>query len=137
MVSDVDPTDLDHAPGACPGSSCFELLGRKWTAYLVWALIEGPRRFGELRDLTPGLTDRMLAVRLRSLESARVLTRHQYPVIPVRVEYALTERGRDLAPVILEMERWGQRWGGACAPAEVAERDDPAMVLAPVKSLRP
>jgi DNA-binding HxlR family transcriptional regulator len=88
------------------------LLGRKWTAYLVWALIDGPRRFGELRELAPGLTDRMLTVRLRWLEAAHILTRQQYAEIPVRVEYTLTDRGRDLAPVILEMERWGQRWGG-------------------------
>lgn len=99
-----------HPPGDCPGAACFELLGRKWTAYLIWALIEGPRRFGELRELTPGLTDRMLTVRLRSLEAAGIVTRHQYPEIPVRVEYALTERGRGLAPVIIEMERWGSRW---------------------------
>jgi len=100
-----------HPPGECPGATCFELLGRKWTAYLVWALLERPRRFGELRDLTPGLTDRMLTVRLRSLEAAGIVTRRQYPEIPVRVEYALTERGRDLASVIVEMERWGRRWG--------------------------
>lgn len=99
-------------PEACPGAACFELLGRKWTAYLVWALIERPRRFGELRNLTPGLTDRMLTVRLRSLEAAGIVTRHQYAEIPVRVEYALTDRGRDLAPVIVEMERWGRRWAG-------------------------
>jgi DNA-binding HxlR family transcriptional regulator len=107
---------------ACPGAACFELLGRKWTAYLVWALIERPRRFGELRDLTPGLTDRMLTVRLRSLEAAGIVTRQQYPEIPVRVEYTLTDRGRDLAPVILEMERWGQRWGGPHPLARAADR---------------
>lgn len=100
-----------HSPGDCPGATCFELLGRKWTAYLIWALIERHRRFGELRDLAPGLTDRMLAVRLRSLEAAGIISRRQYPEIPVRVEYALTERGRDLASVIVEMERWGRRWG--------------------------
>lgn len=107
-------------PDACPGAACFELLGRKWTAYLVWALIERPRRFGELRDLTPGLTDRMLTVRLRSLEAAGIVTRRQYAEIPVRVEYTLTDRGRDLAPVILEMEQWGRRWGGRESPDEAA-----------------
>lgn len=120
-----DPnTATKHSPDACPGAACFELLGRKWTGYLVWALIERPRRFGELRDLTPGLTDRMLTVRLRSLEAAGIVTRHQYPEIPVRVEYALTDRGRDLAPVILEMERWGQRWGDAFPAADGAEPAD-------------
>jgi len=106
----VPGIEVKHSPGDCPGASCFELLGRKWTAYLIWALIERPRRFGELRDLTPGLTERMLTVRLRSLEAAGIVSRRQYPEIPVRVEYALTDQGRDLAPVILEMERWGRRW---------------------------
>lgn len=126
MISDVDPAELDRPHGACPGASCFELLGRKWTAYVIWALIERPRRFGELRELTPGLTDRMLSVRLRSLESAGILTRRQYPVIPVRVEYALTDRGRELAPVIVEMERWGRRWGEVAATPGVADADEPA-----------
>lgn len=112
-------TKSSHPPGSCPGASCFELLGRKWTAYLIWALIEGPRRFGELREHTPGLTDRMLTVRLRSLEAAGIVTRRQYAEIPVRVEYALTERGRGLAPVIVEMERWGERWSGAASGLSV------------------
>ncbi len=95
---------------ACPGAEAFELLGRKWTAYLVWALFPGPKRFGELRSMTPRLTDRMLTVRLRSLEAAGILTRRQFAEIPVRVEYELTDRGRDLEPIIVEMERWGRRW---------------------------
>lgn len=64
----------------------------------------------------------MLTVRLRSLEAAGIVTRQQYPEIPVRVEYTLTDRGRDLAPVILEMERWGQRWGGPHPLARAADR---------------
>lgn len=108
----VPGLETTHSPGDCPGASCFELLGRKWTAYVVWALLDGPRRFTELRDLTPGLTDRMLSVRLRSLMAAGILTRHQYPEMPVRVEYALTDRGQDLGSVVLEMERWGRRWDG-------------------------
>lgn len=112
-------TTSPHPPGSCPGARCFELLGRKWTAYLIWALIEGPRRFGELREHTPGLTDRMLTVRLRSLEAAGIVTRRQYAEIPVRVEYALTEQGRGLAPVIVEMERWGERWSDAASGLSV------------------
>ena len=111
----------DHQ--ACPGAEAFELLGRKWTAYLVWALFSGPKRFGELRSMTPGLTDRMLTVRLRSLEAASILTRRQYAEIPVRVEYELTDRGRDLEPIILEMERWGRRWPEPAVPPADAASD--------------
>jgi len=112
----------------CPGAACFELLGRKWTAYLVWALLRRPMRFGELRQQAPGLTDRVLAVRLRSLEDAGIVTRRQYHAIPLRVEYALTARGRALGPVIAAMERWGRTSGGTA----VRPTDDAAVSLAGV-----
>jgi len=126
-VASIEPK---HLPGDCPGAKCFELLGRKWTAYLIWALIEGPRRFGELRDLTPGLTERMLTVRLRSLEAAGIVSRHQYPEIPVRVEYVLTDQGRDLAPVIFEMERWGRRWEATSPSPEAIRAAGPSAAAA-------
>lgn len=119
-----DDESAQHRPGDCPGAACFELLGRKWTAYLIWALIDGPCRFGELRERAPGLTDRMLTVRLRSLEAAGIVTRRQYPEIPVRVEYSLTERGRDLAPVIDSMERWGSRWSLEPVPGPVSDAEE-------------
>jgi DNA-binding HxlR family transcriptional regulator len=88
---------------------CFELLGKKWTALLVRALLEGPRRFTELLEAAPGLSDRVLSQRLKELEAARIVTRAQYAEVPPRVEYELTRRGRQLGPVIGEMERWGRR----------------------------
>lgn len=101
----------DGQPSDCPGAACFELLGRKWTAYLIWALQEGPRRFTQLLEAAPGLSDRVLSARLKELEHAGIVTRRQFEEIPPRVEYALTRSGRALAPVIREMERWGRRWG--------------------------
>lgn len=103
---------------ACPGDRCFELLGRKWTAHLVWALLDGPRRFTQLLDAADGLSDRMLSKRLGELVDAGVVTRHRYREIPPRVEYALTPRGRALRPVIEEMERWGREWSGPDKAAE-------------------
>jgi DNA-binding HxlR family transcriptional regulator len=94
----------------CPGAACFELLGKKWTAYIVWALMDGPRRFTELLDAAPGLRDRVLSQRLKELAAAGIVTRTQYPEVPPRVEYKLTDLGRQLRPVIEEMERWGRRW---------------------------
>jgi DNA-binding HxlR family transcriptional regulator len=92
----------------CPGARCFELLGKKWTAYIVWALLDGPRRFTELAEAAPGLRDRVLSHRLKELMAAGIVTRSPYPEAPPRVEYALTERGRALRPVIRAMERWGR-----------------------------
>jgi DNA-binding HxlR family transcriptional regulator len=94
----------------CPGAACFQLLGKKWTAFIVWALLDGPKRFTELVEAAPGLRDRVLSQRLRELEAAGIVTRSQYLEIPPRVEYELTAAGRALRPVIEEMERWGRRW---------------------------
>lgn len=95
----------------CPGRACFELLGRKWTALIVWALGQGPRRFSELMDDVEGVSDRMLARRLKELEAADIVTRSHHPEIPPRVEYALTPKGRGLGPVITAMEGWSSKWG--------------------------
>jgi DNA-binding HxlR family transcriptional regulator len=97
-------------PDACPGAATFELLGKKWTAYIVWALLDGPQRFTELLAAAPGLRDRVLSQRLKELEAAGLVTRSPYPEVPPRVEYELTEVGAELRPVIAEMERWGRRW---------------------------
>lgn len=100
------------AEGTCPATAALELLGRKWTGFILWALLEGPRRYTEILHAVPGITDRVLSVRLKELERAGIVTRRQYEEIPARVEYALTPRGRDLAPIIAEMARWSERWGG-------------------------
>ena len=97
---------MTHADANCPGLACFELLGRKWTAQIVWALLDGPRRFSSLLVSVPGLSDKMLTRRLAELEAAGVVTRAQYAEIPPRVEYALTPAGIALRQVIVEMERW-------------------------------
>ena len=93
----------------CPGAACFVLLGKKWTAFIVWALLDGPKRFTELGEAAPGLRDRVLSQRLKELEAAGIVTRSQYAEIPPRVEYELTPRGLELRPVIAAMERWGRR----------------------------
>jgi DNA-binding HxlR family transcriptional regulator len=104
-----DASRRREKPGAC-----FELLGKKWTALLIRALLDGPRRFTELLEAAPGLRDRVLSQRLKELEAAGIVTRVPYAEVPPRVEYELTRRGRELRPVIEEMERWGRgpRAGG-------------------------
>lgn len=100
----------------CPGSACFELLGRKWTAHVVWALGDGPRRFSELVEAVSGVSDRVLTRRLRELEALGIVKRKVHAEIPPRVHYELTARGRDLRPVVDEMERWSTRWGQGRGP---------------------
>lgn len=105
----------------CPGADCFELLGRRWNAYLVWALLDGPRRFTQLQTAAAGVSDRMLTKRLRELEAAGIVTRQRYNEVPPRVEYTLTDRGQALRPVIQAMERWGRTSSHSSDP-ETARR---------------
>jgi DNA-binding HxlR family transcriptional regulator len=87
-----------------------QLLGKRWTALLLYALLEGPQRFCELTNTVEGLSDRVLSDRLRELELEGVVQRVVYPQIPVRVEYQLTAKGRALEPVVLAIRQWAQTW---------------------------
>jgi DNA-binding HxlR family transcriptional regulator len=106
-------TPEDGIGGCCPQYHvAIELIGRRWTGAIVAVLLaeDAPARFGELRTAVPGLSDRVLSQRLRELEAEGLLEREVRPGPPVRVAYTLTDKGRDLAPVVRALERWGQRW---------------------------
>jgi DNA-binding HxlR family transcriptional regulator len=94
-----------------------ELLGRRWTGAILFVLRGGARRFGDIAAAVPGLTDRMLAERLKELEAEGVVTRTVIPERPVRVEYELTERGRALWPVLDAIAAWAHDWLGDRPPA--------------------
>ncbi len=95
----------------CPRyHKAIELIGKRWTGGIIRALMDGPRRFGELVEAVPGLHDRLLSERLKELEAEGVVQRRVYPETPVRVEYGLTPKGRDLEKLVTEMHRWADRW---------------------------
>lgn len=97
--------------GFCPlFHRAVELIGRRWTGAIVRALCGGPRRFNELLATIPGLSDRLLTERLRELEREEIVRREVLPGPPVRVEYALTERGAELEPAIRALAEWAERW---------------------------
>lgn len=87
-----------------------QLLGKRWTGLILDTMLEGPQRFCEMTAIVEGLSDRVLSDRLRELESEGVIERVVYPQIPVRVEYRLTEKGRDLRPVVQAIHDWAQAW---------------------------
>jgi DNA-binding HxlR family transcriptional regulator len=87
-----------------------QLLGKRWTGLILDTMLEGPQRFCEMTSTVEGLSDRVLSDRLRELESEGVVERIVYPQIPVRVEYRLTEKGRDLRPVVQAIHDWAQNW---------------------------
>ena len=94
----------------CSVAACAEILGAKWTAVLVHDLSEGPRRFGELEHSCSGISPRTLSERLRALEQEEIVVRRSYAESPPRVEYALTDKGEALLPIIDEMRRFGHEW---------------------------
>jgi DNA-binding HxlR family transcriptional regulator len=90
-----------------------ELVGKRWTGAIIWALGERDHYFGELSQAVPGLSDRLLSRRLRELESEGLVHRVVHEGNPPRVSYGLTEKGRGLGPAIDELAAWARRWNGA------------------------
>jgi DNA-binding HxlR family transcriptional regulator len=87
-----------------------EILSKRWTALILKVLIEKPMRFSELAEQLEVVSDRVLSERLKELETESIVERHVYPESPVRVEYSLTEKGHDFAPIIQAIEDWSHRW---------------------------
>jgi DNA-binding HxlR family transcriptional regulator len=107
----------------CPVCATAEIVCGKWTLLLVRDLSEGNSRFCELERSLTGISPRTLSLRLRALEEQGIVRRTTYAEVPPRVEYALTEKGVALLPIIDSMREYGETWLGAeCAadPAAVA-----------------
>lgn len=99
---------------SCPVCLTADIVCAKWTLLLVRDLAEGHSRFCELERSLAGISPRTLSLRLRALEEEGIVERISFPEVPPRVEYALTEKGRDLLPIVEDMRRYGARWlGGA------------------------
>ena len=95
----------------CPRyESAIEILGKRWTGLIIRSLLEGPRRFTEITSYVNGLSDRLLSQRLQELEEAEIVDRKVYNQRPVLVEYALTDKGRDLRQVVVAIQAWADRW---------------------------
>jgi DNA-binding HxlR family transcriptional regulator len=108
-----------------------DLVGDKWTLLIIRDLAAGPRRFVELQRVLPGISTEQLRSRLNRMVADGMLTRRRFREVPPRVEYELTERARDLMPIIGELARWGYIWTWS-APREGEQIDiDAILRLAP------
>ena len=87
-----------------------ELIGRRWSGAILNAMLPGPQGFSELLSTVPGLSDRLLTERLRELEAEGLVRRNVLPGPPVRVNYDMTEKGKDLEPVIRSLGKWAEKW---------------------------
>ncbi len=94
----------------CPVSATLDLIGGKYKALILWHLSEGTLRYSDLRKRIQGATAKMLTQQLRELEHDQLLTRQVYPVVPPKVEYALTALGESLLPVLMTMRDWGANY---------------------------
>jgi DNA-binding HxlR family transcriptional regulator len=87
-----------------------ELIGSRWTGAILQTLLQGKTRYAAIRGAIPDITDRMLSERLRSLEGEDLVLRVVVPESPVRVEYELTQKGRELQNALREIGNWAERW---------------------------
>lgn len=91
----------------CPVDVTLKLIGGKYKSLILWHLIDGTLRHGELQKLITQATPKMLTQQLRELESDNLLQRKVYPVVPPKVEYSLTDLGLSLRPILTAMYNWG------------------------------
>ena len=89
-----------------------ELVGKRWSGAILLVLMDGPLRFCEVRQVVPDISDRLLSERMKELETRGLVERRVIHATPARVEYELTDMGRDLAPAIHALTVWGRRWLG-------------------------
>ena len=101
------------ADETCPVCATAEIVCGKWTLLVIRDLAAGTARFCELERSLAGISPRTLSLRLRALEEEGIVERHTFPEVPPRVEYALTEKGRALVPIIDSMRTYGTEWLGA------------------------
>lgn len=94
----------------CPVEVTLDIVGGKWKPLILYYLLQGTRRFNELRRMLPQVTQQMLTLQLRELERDGIVRRTVYPQVPPKVEYALTETGRSLEPILLAMLDWGEAY---------------------------
>jgi DNA-binding HxlR family transcriptional regulator len=117
-----------HSPALCARfHRASELIGRRWTGAIIFVLLKSRCRFAVLSASIPDITDRMLSDRLRELEEEGIVERTVVPETPVRVEYALTKKGRALASAINAITDWAHKW----VPVESVDKGHPGPVRKP------
>lgn len=96
----------------CAVEAALDVIGNKWKGVVLFHLLDGTKRFNELRRLIPSVTQRMLTLQLRELEKDEVISRKVYPEVPPKVEYSLTKRGQSLKPILFALREWGTQMMG-------------------------
>ena len=106
MAEQIEKKELP----ACPVETTLMLIGDKWKVLILRDLLPGKKRFGELKKSIGSVSQKVLTAQLRDMESNGLVTRTVYPEVPPRVEYALTELGQSLKPILDAMWNWGEEY---------------------------
>jgi DNA-binding HxlR family transcriptional regulator len=109
-VAPAKPAGREEAKLCSRYHHAVELIGRRWSGAIISVMLSGPQGFNELLASVPGLSDRLLAERLRELESEGLVRRTVRTGPPVRVSYELTPAGENLKPVVDSLGRWAEKW---------------------------
>lgn len=99
----------------CPVATTVQLIGNKWKLLIIRNLLNRPWRFNELKKNLDGISQKVLTDSLRSMEEDGIITRTVYPEVPPRVEYALSELGETMRPILSSMEQWGANYKASLA----------------------
>jgi DNA-binding HxlR family transcriptional regulator len=99
---------INNCHTGCPVEAALDVIGNKWKGIILFHLMSGTKRFNELKRLMPGVTQRVLTLQLRGLESDNVVNRQVYAQVPPKVEYSLSELGQSLQPILVALQAWGE-----------------------------
>jgi len=112
MAQPFLPEDLEIMPKKhlCPICETLRLLNGKWDLVVIRYLLEGPKRFAELKDAIPDLSSKSLSATLKQLATKKMIKRDVNPSSPVSVVYSLTARGSEMKAVIEAVRHWGEKW---------------------------
>ncbi len=108
-------------PESCGLGPAFQVIGGKWKALILWLIRTEPRRFGELKRLVPGISEKMLIQQLREMEADGLVDRKVFHQVPPRVEYSATELGISLDDALAPLAGWGKKHGTRIEASKVKE----------------
>ena len=108
MINATSPTTLEPTVGCI--AAAMQIIGNKWTALIVRDLAGGPQRFSVLEKSVGNINPRTLSKRLDDLEVQGIVAKRIYTEVPPRTEYILTQKGKDLIPILQQMASWGERY---------------------------
>jgi DNA-binding HxlR family transcriptional regulator len=100
---------VNNCNDGCPVEAALDMIGDKWKGVILFHLLSGTKRFGEIKRIIPDVSQRVLTKQLRELEEDSIVLRTVYPEVPPKVEYTLTALGLSLEPILLSLREWGEK----------------------------